>query len=130
MLWVNETRDIADCYALNVAHDGAWYSAYTEFFITRSTASGDEATWKTQLQGVAALAVDFPYVAAIGGYGDRQQAYTLYQLDDVGTAPRHVQTGQIAFQTHRSIPSSLIGRNGHVHQVGDGVWRRWALADL
>lgn len=72
--------EIMDCYALNVSGDAAWACTYTDFPIWQIS-DERERIWPTNLSGTTALAVDYPYVLAAGGYEDAANRVVLLRLD-------------------------------------------------
>ncbi|MES1201133.1 MAG: hypothetical protein ABUS57_06755 [Pseudomonadota bacterium] len=117
---------IADCYALNAFGREVWSCTYTEFPLWRMTDQA-ESTWQTSLTGVSAIAVNFPHVVAVGGYGGDRDRVVLLKLE--GASARKVDEWRMPLLARDSL-SRIDGRGDEVHAVCDGRWHRWRVRDF
>jgi hypothetical protein len=119
---------IADCYALNVFGDTAWACTYTDFPILQMS-GGLERAWPTSLSGTRALAVDYPYVLAAGGYRDCANGAVLLRLDERNARP--LGEWRLPFAVGGSSgPSMIDGRGDELHVVWNRQWHRWHVRDF
>ncbi len=116
---------IADCYALTLAGDTAWFCSYTDFPIVRIE-HGTVRHWRNDVTGAKALAVDGDHVVLAGGYGDQDGRVVLLRLGDEGAEP----IGQVYIRAERSRARLLAGRGATLHIAGDGTWTRLDVATL
>jgi hypothetical protein len=119
-------ESIADCYALNVAADGTWSCTYTDFPILRMSDEG-ERKWPTNLSGVSAIAVSYPYVLAAGGYQREANRAVLLQLEEYSVRP--VGDWCLPFEVQAEV-NLIGGRDDELHVVHDQKWNRWRVADF
>lgn len=121
-------ESIADCYALNVCGDAAWACTYTGFPIWQITPDR-ERRWPTDLSGPQALAVDYPYVLAAGGYRDEANRVVLLRLDHRRTEP--LGEWRLPFGVGTSgVTTMMDGRDDELHVVMDGKWLRWTVREF
>lgn len=117
---------VDDCYAL--ALDGAtlWSCFYSDFPIIR-VAQGRVTHWRNELSGARTLAVDGDHVLLVGGYKENSSRLALLHLVD-GEASLE---GQWRFAPPDRGNAGLVqGRDGILHIIGGGQWRRIAVATL
>jgi len=116
---------IADCYALNVFSNEAWYCTYTDFPISQINAS-EENVWNSQLSGVRAIAISYPYVLTAGGYGENINCISLVKLTkDKAVEHRAWKTKLISKRAEIRL---LDGRADIIHLVTSNKWHRWNVA--
>jgi hypothetical protein len=121
-------ESIADCYALNVSGDTAWACTYTDFPILQMSNVG-ERFWPTDLSGTRALAVNYPYVLAAGGYKDELNRAVLLRLDK--QKAQSVGEWQLPFGGNSASTVSMIdGRADELHVVIEQQWHRWRVNDF
>lgn len=118
--------EIADCYALNVVGDQPWACTYSEFPISTYEAQTGWRWRPTRLSGTRAIAVGHPYVLAAGGYGDDGDRVELLRIDDQRIVPMGVWRLPIPVGFPQRV-DLVDAREGQLHTVSDGVWRRWSI---
>ena len=116
---------VADCYALTLADDTAWFCSYTDFPIVR-VEHGTVRHWRNDVSGAKALAVDGDHVVLAGGYGDEAGRIALLRLGDEDAE----QIGTTSIQVDRTRAHLLVGRGATLHVVGGGTWTRLDVATL
>lgn len=137
---------IADCYALNIAGDGAWACSYKDFPLSQWQPNGPVRWWSNENAGPSALAVSNGNALLAGGYGSDANRLALVTLDEEGQggAARTVATWRLPLMPrlpqqneHPDIakhhpwqhPTLLAGRGDTIHLVVDGTWHRWRVSD-
>jgi hypothetical protein len=117
---------IADCYALNVFGTEAWSCTYTDFPIWQML-NGHQRTWNTDLSGVSAIAVSFPYVLAAGGYEPDSDRVVLLKLHERAASTEG--EWRISAPPRRAV-GLVAARGDELHVVREGHWLRWRVADF
>jgi hypothetical protein len=77
-----EIEYIADCYAMNVAHDATWICYYTEFPVVRIKPDGAMRSWKNEVTGARALVTDDHRVLLFGGYRENRNRCIVQDFGD------------------------------------------------
>lgn len=114
---------IADCYALTLEGNRAWYCFYMDFPII-SVSEGEVRHWENSLAGARALAVDGNHVLLAGGYDDKAGRVALLRLWN-----RKAEVlGEIQIPAPSREAASLVqGQGDTIHLVDQGVWRRFSV---
>jgi len=116
---------VDDCYALNVFGDEVWSCTYSDFPVWNMNAIR-ERVWRTKLSGTEAIAVDYPFILAAGGYEADFNRLILLKLDDN-------ETQQIGAWHMPQMPNNrrevelLDGRGNTIHMLCHGIWYRWRV---
>ena len=122
-------QGISDCYALNVEGECAFACTYTQFPIISAVAGRPSRWWKTDLRGPRALAVNWPYVLAAGGYAEDGNRIALLRMSERGGEQVAEWRLPAPFGDPRAA-DLFDGRGDTLHIVHDGVWRRWRVDDF
>lgn len=118
---------IADCYALNVFNNEAWSCTYTDFPIWQMN-DQSENVWSSNLSGIKALAVRYPYVLVAGGYRENINSISLVKLEqDIAVKKITGNTNLISKKTEIQL---LDGRANLIHLVTENQWHHWNLAQF
>lgn len=118
-------KSIVDCYALNVFNNEAWSCTHGDFPIWQIKDS-KEKLWKTNLSGTRALAISYPYVLAVGGYGENINCMSLIELTK--NAAEEKMKWKIDLFSAETEVLLLDGRANILHLVADKKWHRWDVA--
>lgn len=122
-------QTVADCYSLNVVGVEAWTCTYADFPLWRMEPDGTETTWSTELSGVRAIAVNYPYVMAAGGYKDDRDRLVLLRLE--GSLAKPVGEWRLPWGVVDFRQAWLLdGRGEDVHVVSKGRWLKWNVREL
>jgi len=114
---------IDDCYAMNVFGEEAWACTYSDFPILRMN-NTDQNLWKSNLSGIKAIAVDYPYVIAAGGYRDDFNLLHLLRLEKESTSI--LKSWRIPeLKSRPTYLQELDGRADALHVVCDNRWYKW-----
>jgi hypothetical protein len=129
VVWAFEPPDgldaIADCYALNVAHDAAWAYYYTDFPVVQVQA-GKVRAWKNQIGGANALAVDGRRLVLWGGYGDKQSRCVFQEI--AGDSLVNSSELIVRFPTGVDpMPIRVRGRGSTLHAFVENSWLAFSL---
>jgi hypothetical protein len=137
---------IADCYALNIADDGAWACPYTDFPLLQLQPNSPVRWWSNEIAGPKALAVSKGNALLAGGYGPDANRLALITLDGEGNGraartvatwrlpliprlPQRDELPEVAGRHSWQRPTLLAGRGDTIHLVQDGTWHRWRVSD-
>jgi len=120
--------DVADCYALNVQGNQIWACTYTDFPLW-CWSSGTQKTWTTELAGTSAIAVQFPYVVAFGGYGKNAHQAVLFRLEN-DTAVRIQDWLELVPAFGKRTRWTTDARGDTLHIIEDDRWLRWHVSDF
>ncbi len=119
---------IDDCYALNVVGSEVWACTYTDFPIIKMSPSGQNI-WKTKLSGINAIAVDYPYVIAAGGYREDLNQVQLIRLEE--TEASILASWRIPqLHSRPQIPWLIDGRADRLHVVVNNIWHQWDVTQF
>ena len=132
ILWRFEPKEncgfIADCYAMNVAHDATWLCYYTDFPIVRIKPDGTMRGWKNEIGGAYALATDNHRVALFGGYQEQRHRCVVQEFGD----DKMVRGREIKFTLPEGeIPEQMrvTGCGSILHFFIGTVWYQFDLAE-
>lgn len=118
-----EGHIIDDCYAMNVFGNEIWACTYSDFPILRMDNSRKVA-WKSNLSGVKAISIGYPYVIAAGGYRDDFNQIRLLRLqNEESEILNSWRVPQL--KTKFSHLDFMDGRADRLHVVKDDIWHRW-----
>ncbi|WP_265529045.1 hypothetical protein [Sphingomicrobium marinum] len=120
---------ISDCYALNVIGSDAWTCTYGEFPILRMSDDGKAQWWETQLSGPRALAIQLPYILAVGGYSDDGDTAVLLKLEGNATS----ELGRWRLPLNVGFPNQvelIDGRGESIFAIQDSTMRRWHIGNF
>jgi len=120
---------ISDCYALNVAKDGAWAYYYTGFPFVRIDSEWNVRAWRTNTSGGREFAVHGKHILHYGGYGEHKTDCKLLRLDQ--------ETTQLVSQVALLLPtdvdlsrSVVIGRDNKLHVLFDDSWYVFSVESI
>lgn len=117
----------ADCYALNVFGNEAWSCTYTDFPIWQMTQT-KEHIWPSNLSGISALAISYPYVLLAGGYGENKNRICLVKIkENKSVQLREWSASILADRQHLHL---LDGRANVLHAVVGHIWYRWDVTQF
>ena len=116
---------IADCYALTLNGNTAWLCPYPDFPIVR-VENGRKTLWRNPAGGAQVMAVADDHVLLAGGYGEEAERLALLRLrGDEAEAVGETKLPPAGPPALRRAK----GRNGILHLVQAGQWRRIRVAD-
>jgi hypothetical protein len=121
---------IVDCYAMNVASDGAWLCCYTDFSIVHRSVEDRYRRWDNRtITGATVLAVEGDYVVLVGGYQDQASRGVLLHLGSDRAKPVY----RFRVDGTNGSPASLplaVARGSEMHFVDDHAWRTMSVGDV
>lgn len=121
---------IADCYALNVAHDATWAYYYTHFPLVRVASDNSIEAWRTPVDGASAFALDRSKIIFYGGYADERDRCLLAEFS-VSRGIRNIAPIRLALPGDVQLKSDrIIGRRSTLHALADNVWYQIDVREL
>jgi hypothetical protein len=117
---------VEDCYALTLDSTTLWSCFKPGFSIVR-IAQGVVRSWRNEIAGADALAIDGDHVLVVGAHGGHRSQLALLRLDN--DKAREVGTWKFR-RPDRNAARLLQGRGVTLHVVGSGKWRKITVASL
>lgn len=122
------TRDIVDCYALNVASSAeTWIYFYSDFALVRLSLTGPPRAWEAGIAGARAIAVGEGHVLLDRGY-DANHSYVLCRLGDRALEP--VATFVFTDEAGEPLGPAAHGRGPCLHFIRGARWYRAEIGTL
>lgn len=122
------TRDIVDCYALNVASSAeTWIYFYSELALVRLSLTGPPRAWATGVAGARAIAVGEGHVLLDRGY-DANHRYVLCRLGDRALEP--VAAFVFIDEAGELLGPAAHGRGPCLHFIRGARWYRAEIGTL
>lgn len=120
---VQNTRAVADSYAMTLSGSALWACYYTDFPIVR-VERGKAKFWANDIAGAKAVAVKDDVVVLAGGYGDETSRIAVVRLER--GAARHI--GSLSFAASPAGSAGMVqGRGSIMHVVADGLWSKFSV---
>lgn len=120
-------RVVVDCYALNVAPEGAWASYHPGFPLVHVTDTGRSVVWSSDFGPVDSLAVAGPLVLGHTSW-NRINRGRLGRLGD--SVVRRLGEVELALAdgTDLRTVKAFLGRSSALHALSDTAWYRFDLS--
>lgn len=120
---------ISDCYALNVARNGAWACYYTGFPFVFIDANWQVRCWENEFVGSSAFAIAGDHIVLYGGYGDERTRCVLLRLSEK-SADLVGHVSLVLPSTVNLAESTVIGRDSELHVFSGDEWYKFSFESL
>jgi len=119
---------ICDCYALNIADDGAWAYYYTPFSVVHVDWDGDATGYNNEFAGAKAIVVHPQRIMLYGGYSGERSRCVVQNFADHLYGKREIR---LTLPDGKSLEKlAIYGRGSVLHAFEGPRWYQFDIRQL